>query len=120
MKMKNRDEIDLELAQERTLLAAERTFSAWLRTALAGMAGGLAIMRLIAFRTELHQLIAQIMGELLIIWGFAIVILASLDYKKVQAKLANAKNYKSSPFGFYVMVVPLLVICALLVWVTLP
>jgi len=36
-----------ELAKERTLLAAERTFSAWMRTALAGIGGGLAVARLV-------------------------------------------------------------------------
>lgn len=29
-----------ELASERTLLAAERTFSAWIRTGLAALGGG--------------------------------------------------------------------------------
>jgi len=109
-----------QLAEERTLLAAERTFSAWLRTALAAMAGGLAILRLISFKTELHKTIAHIIGETLILWGCLVIILSSIDYKEIRNKLMLAKNYKSSQLGFLIIVMPLLLISALLVWVTLP
>lgn len=118
--MENKETINNQLAEERTLLAAERTFSAWLRTALAAMAGGLAILRLIDFKSELHRTIAHIIGETLILWGCALVILASIDYKKIHNKLIMAKNYKSSQLGFLIIIVPLLLMSALLVWVTLP
>ncbi len=93
--MKNQ-EIDKALSQERTLLASERTFSAWLRTALAAMGGGIAILRLISFKTDIHRIIAHIIGETLILWGCLIIVLASIDYKKIRNKLTLAKNYKSS------------------------
>jgi len=109
-----------QLAEERTLLAAERTFSAWLRTALAAMAGGLAILRLIQFKTELHRLMAHIIGETLIIWGCALIILAAVDYQKTRKQLVIAQNYKSSQLGFLIIVLPLLLIATLLIWVTLP
>ena len=67
--MKNQEISDHMLAEERTLLAAERTFSAWLRTALAAIAGGVAILRLISFKTETHRIVAHIIGELLILLG---------------------------------------------------
>lgn len=108
------------LAQERTLLAAERTYSAWLRTALAAMAGGLAILRLISFKSHTHALVAHIIGETLILWGCLLIILSSIDYKKMRNKLVDAKNYKSSQLGFIVIVLPLLIISALLIYVTLP
>jgi uncharacterized membrane protein YidH (DUF202 family) len=108
------------LAEERTLLAAERTFSSWLRTALAAMAGGLAILRLINFKSDLHRIIGHIIGEMLILWGCAVIIFASIDYKKIHNTLTIAKNYKSSQMGYLVVVIPLLVICALLIWITLP
>ncbi|MBI2774445.1 DUF202 domain-containing protein [Candidatus Dependentiae bacterium] len=118
--MKNR-ELSMEmLAEERTLLAAERTFSAWLRTALAAMAGGIAILRLITFKTDFHKIIAHITGETLILWGFIIIILSALDYKKTRRKLDIAKSYKSSSLGFIIIVVPLIIMSALLIWVTLP
>ena len=118
--MENREINNNVLAEERTLLAAERTFSAWLRTAIAAMAGGLAILRLITFKSELHRTIAHIMGEALILWGFLLVILSSIDYKKTSNKLRIATNYKSSTTGFLVIVIPLLIMSALLIWVTLP
>ena len=108
------------LAEERTLLAAERTFSAWLRTALAAMAGGLAILRLISFKSEFHRIIAHIIGETLIVWGCILIVLSAIDYKNTRSKLNIAKNYKSSQLGFLIIVVPLLLISALLIWVTLP
>jgi putative membrane protein len=108
------------LAEERTLLAAERTFSAWLRTALSAMAGGLAIVRLIVFKSELHRIIAHILGETLIGWGCVIIIFASIDYRKTHKRLTMAKNYKSSLVGFLITVLPLLFVCVLLIWVTLP
>ena len=37
--MKNQETETHNLSEERTLLASERTFSAWLRTALAAMGG---------------------------------------------------------------------------------
>ena len=47
------------LESERNLLSAERTFSSWVRTALTAMAGGLAILRLITFKTELHRVMVH-------------------------------------------------------------
>ncbi len=118
--MKNQETLNTVLAEERTLLAAERTFSAWLRTALAAMGGGLAILRLISFKSELHRIIAHIIGETLIFWGCVLIVLSSLDYKKTSDKIVIAKNYKSSQIGFLIIVVPLLLMSALLIWVTLP
>lgn len=118
--MKNQEINNNILAEERTLLASERTFSAWLRTALAAMAGGLAILRLIVFKTDLHRIIAHVIGETLIVWGCLIIVLSALDYKRMQDKLVVAKNFKSSQIGFIIIVVPLLIISTLLIWVTLP
>lgn len=118
--MENQEKTTNMLAQERTLLASERTFSAWIRTALAAMAGGLAILRLIVFKTELHRIIAHIIGETLILWGCLIILLSSMDYKKVRDSLMLARNYKSSQIGLIIIIVPLVIISTLLVWVTLP
>lgn len=118
--MENQEIINNQLAQERTLLAAERTFSAWLRTALAAMAGGLAILRLLSFRSETHRIIAHIIGEMLILWGCALIVLSSIDYKNTRKKLTMAQNYKSSTTGFLIIVAPLLVMAGLLILVTLP
>lgn len=118
--MENQEIENSKLAQERTLLAIERTFSAWVRTALAAMAGGLAILRLIVFKTETHKIIAHIIGQTLIIWGCVLIMLSSIDYKKSRNKIPHIKNYKSSRLGFLAMVIPLLIMSILLIWVTLP
>lgn len=118
--MKNEETINNLLAEERTLLAAERTFSAWVRTALAAMGGGLAILRLISFKSEFHRIIAHVIGQTLIIWGCILIVFASLDYKKIQNKLVIAKNYKSSQLGYLIIVLPLVIMSILLIWVTLP
>lgn len=116
--MNNHDFKNYKLAQERTLLACERTFSAWVRTALAAMAGGLAILRLISFKTDLHRMVAHGIGHMLIIWGCLIIILAAMDYKRTHAKLELTRNYKSSLTGYLIMVVPLLIISTLLILIT--
>ena len=118
--MSNQEMIKEKLAEERTLLAAERTFSAWIRTALAAMAGGLAILRLAIFKTELHRLIAHTIGILLILWGCLVVILSSIDYKKMRDKFKIAKSYKTSQLGAVIIVVPLVIISILLIWLILP
>ena len=118
--MKNQEIFSTLLAEERTLLVAESTYSAWIRTALTAMGGGLAILRLISFKTKTHEIVAHIIGETLILWGCLVIVLASIDYKKMRNKLVLAKNYKSSELGFLTIVVPLLLISALLIWVTLP
>jgi putative membrane protein len=118
--MNNPESFNNILAEERTLLAAERTFSAWIRTALAAMAGGLAVLRLIIFRSEFHRILVHIIGETLILWGCLLIVLSAIDYKNTRNKLVNAQSYKSSQLGFLVVVLPLLLISALLIWVTLP
>lgn len=118
--MNNQEHSAYVLAEERTLLAAERTYSAWLRTALAAMAGGLAILRLIIFKSETHRIIARIMGMTLILWGCVIILLSSIDYKKTRNRLKVAKNVKSSHLGFAIIIIPLILISALLIVITLP
>ena len=78
------------------------------------------ILRLISFKSDIHRIIAHVIGEMLIFWGIILIILSSIDYKKTRQKLMIASSYKSSPFGFVIIVFPLLIMCALLIWVTLP
>ena len=61
--MINQEKINTILAEERTLLVNNCTFSAGLEIALTAMAGGLAILRLISFKTEFHKIIAHIIGR---------------------------------------------------------
>lgn len=107
-------------SETRTLLAAERTFSAWLRTAMAAMAAGFAVLRISIFRTMFHRIGAHVMGELLLFWGCGIIVLAALDYRRTCRELRHVRSHKSSGLGFLLIVVPLGFISALLVWVMMP
>lgn len=105
-----------ELASERTLLAAERTFSAWIRTGLAGVGGGLAVPRVIIFNSEEHLMVAQVIGTLLVIWGAGIFIYAIIDYRRTCIRLKGPKN---SLRALLLMTGVLLIIAALVLWITL-
>ncbi|MCL6473409.1 MAG: DUF202 domain-containing protein [Firmicutes bacterium] len=81
-------EVRDKLAQIRTLLAAERTFSAWIRTGLAGVGGGLILVKLIPFRSDIHRQAATLSGQLLVIWGASVFIFAFFDYRHAYKTLS--------------------------------
>jgi len=80
------------LARERTCLAAERTVSAWVRTGLASVGGGFAIVRFLVFQDVSHRLIANWVGEALIIWGICIFMFALSDYRASYKKLGSTRS----------------------------
>jgi len=108
-----------ELASERTLLAAERTFSAWIRTGLAGVGGGLAVVRLLIFKSYEHQIVAHLIGSLLVIWGAGIFIYAIIDYRRTCARLMLEVPSKNSLRAFLLITAVLLIVAALVFWITL-
>lgn len=77
------------LARERTRYAAERTLSAWIRTGLASVGGGFAMIRFLVFENAQHRMMAKVIGEVLIIWGICIMIFALYDYKANVEKLGG-------------------------------
>jgi putative membrane protein len=87
------EDIRTDLAKERNRLAAERTFSAWLRTGLAGVGGGVAIMKFLSFTHETHEILAHIIGQMLVLWGILIFIFALTGYyvtcKRLDEKLPS-------------------------------
>ena len=111
----NRD----DLASERTSLAAQRTFSAWIRTGLAGVGGGLAVARLLVFKSYEHRVIAHVIGALLVIWGASIFIYAIIDYRRTCARLLQEGPSKNSLRALLLMTVVLLIVAALVFWLTL-
>lgn len=61
-----------ELSERRTLLAAERTYAAWVRTALAALASGVGSRALLA--GVLPEWLASLTGTLLVFFaGFCLV-----------------------------------------------
>ena len=99
------DDFDLriEMAKERTLLANERnrlanerTYLAWTRTGLASVGAGFAIIRFLSFQTFSHQILAIIIGFVLVALGIGIFILSYLDYRESYKKLQLQKTYAGS------------------------
>jgi putative membrane protein len=107
-----------ELASERTLLAAERTFSACIRTGLAGVGGGLAVPRVLKFKSE-HVTVANLIGALLVIWGASIIIYAIIDYRRTCKRLRHHGPSNNSLRALLLMTAVLLIIAALVLWITL-
>ncbi len=108
-----------ELASERTLLAAHRTFSAWIRTGLAGVGGGLAVTRVLIFKSYEHQVVAHVIGALLVIWGASIFVYAIIDYRRTCARLRQEGPSKKSLRAFLLMTAVLLIVAALVLYITL-
>jgi len=108
-----------ELASERTLLAAERTFSAWIRTGLAGVGGGLAVARMLLFKSFKHQVVTHVIGALLVLWGASIIIYAIIDYRRTCARLKQEGPSKNSLRALLLMTAVLLIVAALAFWITL-
>lgn len=75
------------LAVERNHLAAERTFLSWIRTGLAGVGGGLIIVRFLSFERPVHQTISYFLGLIFVLWGISIFILALVEYEKICKRL---------------------------------
>jgi putative membrane protein len=108
-----------ELASERTLLAAERTFSAWIRTGLAALGGGLAVARALVFNSQVHQVLAHVIGGLLVIWGAGVFIYAIIRYHRTCARLSQEGLSRNSLGVMILMTAILLIIAALVFWITL-
>ncbi len=116
---KHAEEQPTVLSAQQTLLAAERTFFALIRTALSAIAGGVAILRLIEVGTSSHTIADYIIGETLIIWACALMIMAYVDYRKIQKQLIAHKKGAWRRYRFFILLAPLLMISVLLIWVTL-
>jgi putative membrane protein len=108
-----------DLASERTLLAAERTYSAWIRTGLAGVGGGLAVARALVFQSQAHQIAAHLVSGALVILGAAMFVYAIVAYRQTCARLAHAGLANNSIRALGAMTVVLLMVAALIFWITL-
>jgi putative membrane protein len=74
-------------AEHRTLLANERNFSAWLRTGLSAMAGGLAVAQLLGDNEA--GLIPRGIGVFLVLFGAGVCALAVWRYNQVSDLLEH-------------------------------
>jgi putative membrane protein len=70
-----------EWAQHRTLLANERNFSAWLRTGMSAMGGGIAIAEFLGGGDS--SIFIRIMGIILVILGAGTCIVAYWRFNRI-------------------------------------
>lgn len=94
----------LLLALERTRLSNERTFLAWIRTSIACIGGGVAIIRLINFNTEPHKIIAQISGDGLIVIGILFLIFSLINYRNLKNQIPEIPGYTGSSSIFVTII----------------
>lgn len=79
------------LAYDRTLLANERTFAAWLRTGLSVAAGGIAVAHLVPEPSR-DSLAALALGAVFVVVGIAIMAYGAHQAAKVAARLARERH----------------------------
>src|SRR5215207_5265411 len=77
---------DLDLDNNRTLLAAERTYAAWMRTGLSIAAGGIAIVRLLPDPRR-HTNVALAIGGAFVLLGVAIILFGARPYAGTTRRL---------------------------------
>lgn len=102
------------LAVERNNMAAERTLLSWIRTGLAGLGGGVAMIRVIVFESSTQQLISHLIGWLLLLWGIAVFILAITEYEETIAQLKRIHPEMSVSMGRKKGVVLMLLLLSLM------
>lgn len=103
------------LAHERNLLANDRTFLAWIRTGLAGVGGGVVIIRYLTFHNPTHQMLAELVGLIFVLWSVAIFILALIGYRRSHKNL----QLKSTAFIGSAYIIDLLVLTLVIISIIL-
>jgi len=99
------------LAIDRTMLANERTYQAWLRTGLASAAAGLAIFKLM--RESIALWILLIVTSVLLLFSALFFLLAAWRYSHIHLRTAHL-DIDSLPPGLAKFVSLLLAACSLL------
>ena len=98
-----------ELARDRTALASERTYAAWVRTGLAGLAGGLGIAKFID--DAVPPMMVRTIAALLIMLAIVSFILAAWRYMSLCLKLKTL-DIALIPHQVVVVISAFLVACS--------
>ena len=103
----------LELAYERTILAAERNLMAWIRTSLTLIAFGFAIEK-IFFANDSHMVQynnlmfreSGLVGLVLVVLGVIVINIAMFQHIKIQKNLEQRMNKHGNkwPLGIFTSV----------------
>lgn len=111
------DESRSLLEAERNHLAEERTFLSWVRTGLAGVGGGVVMVRFLNFSSPTHQLIANFIGLGFILWGIGLFVFALIELEKASARLKTLFPRLQLPLKrTRIVVFFLLLLCSLLLF----
>lgn len=106
----------VEYALDRTVLANERTFAAWLRTGLAALAAGVAVEKFLV--EVLPEWGIRGIAMLLIVFSALAFALAGWRYTHLGIKLGRI-DVKMVPASLTTLLSVLLVLCSALAFVSL-
>jgi putative membrane protein len=82
------------LAYDRTHLANERTFAAWLRTGLSVAAGGIAVAHLVPEPAR-DSWVALLLGGAFVVLGVAVIAYGARQFARVAAELGRDSGRRS-------------------------
>lgn len=108
------------LAYDRTHLANERTFAAWLRTGLSVAAGGIAVAHSVPEPAR-DSWIALLLGMTFVLLGVAVIAYGAREFARVADALARASGRRSpaptrAVYGLTGLVAGLLMAVLLFLW----
>lgn len=108
------------LAYDRTHLANERTFAAWLRTGLSVAAGGIAVAHLVPEPAR-NSWVALLLGAAFVLLGVAVIAYGAREFARISAELARDSGRRSpaptrTVYGLTGLVGVLLLAVLLFLW----
>ena len=107
-------------------LANERTFLAWIRTAIAIMGFGFVVVKFSMFVRQISIMLkgpdlappkgySATIGIILVALGALIAVLAFFNYRKVRIQI-DTNRYSHSPVLIAAVTISIIVISSLLIW----
>lgn len=108
------------LAYDRTHLANERTFAAWLRTGLSVAAGGIAVAHMVPEPAR-DSWIALLLGAAFVLLGIAVIAYGAREFARVAEELSHDSGRRSpaatrTVYGLTSVIGVLLVAVLLFLW----
>lgn len=109
-----------ELAYDRTHLANERTYAAWLRTGLSVSAGGVAVARLVPEPAR-GSLVSLLLGGAFVLLGVMIMAYGARAFARTAERLCRESNrpLPTTPrqaYGLTAIIAVLLVAVLIFLW----
>jgi putative membrane protein len=106
-----------KLAYDRTHLANERTFAAWLRTGLTVAAGGIAVAHIVPEPAQ-DSIISLLLGIAFVVVGVGSIAYGAVQYSRTSERLSRAapRRVSMSTPGIYVLTVVLAVLLLAVLW----